>query len=112
MVKVPFGKGDRIRTGYVIGLADEPNYDIDKIKNIQEVSKGAISIESKLIRLAAWMKERYGCTMISALMTVMPVKEKVRERKTEIDIKDSIPEFQPVEALEPQQEKVVKLKFT
>ena len=107
VVKVPFGKGDRIRTGYVIGLADEPNYDIDKIKNIQEVSKGAISIESKLIRLAAWMKERYGCTMISALMTVMPVKEKVRERKTEIDIKDSIPEFQPVEALEPQQEKVV-----
>ncbi len=107
VVKVPFGQGNRIRTGYVIGLADEPNYDIDKIKNIQEVSKGAISIESKLIRLAAWMKERYGCTMISALMTVMPVKEKVRERKTEIDIKDSIPEFQPVEALEPQQEKVV-----
>ena len=25
VVKVPFGKGNRVRTGYVIGLADEPN---------------------------------------------------------------------------------------
>ena len=107
VVKVPFGQGNRIRTGYVIGLADEPNYDINKIKSIQEVSTSAISIESKLIRLAAWMKERYGCTMISALMTVIPVKEKVRERKTEIDVRDNIPEFQPIDELEPQQQAIV-----
>ena len=107
VVKVPFGQGNRIRTGYVIGLADEPNYDINKIKCINEVSTNSISIESRLIRLAAWMKERYGSTMISALMTVMPVKEKVRERKTEIDIKDSIPEFQPIDELEPQQQAIV-----
>ena len=79
VVKVPFGKGDRVRTGYVIGLKDEPVYDKAKIKSIIEVSEKAISIESRLIRLAQWMKEKYGCTLISALMTVMPVKEKVRE---------------------------------
>ncbi len=107
VVKVPFGQGNKIRTGYVIGLADEPNYDINKIKEIDEVSSNSISIESKLIQLAAWMKEQYGCTMISALMTVMPVKEKVRERKAGVDIKENIPEFQPIDKLEKQQQEII-----
>ena len=107
VVKVPFGKGDRVRTGYVIGLKDEPVYDKAKIKSIIEVSEKAISIESRLIRLAQWMKEKYGCTLISALMTVMPVKEKVRERKAGIDIRESIPEFRPIDQLEKQQQKIV-----
>lgn len=108
VVKVPFGQGNKIRTGYVIGLADEPNYDIDKIKAISEVSANAISVESKLIKLAKWMRDTYGCTMISALMTVMPVKEKVRNRKTEVDIRENIPEFQPIEELENQQKEIVE----
>lgn len=107
VVKVPFGKGNSVRTGYVIGLADEPNYDITKIKSIVEISAGAVSVESSLIKLSAWMKERYGSTMISALMTVMPVKESVRTRKSSVDIKDNIPQFQPIDALEPFQQKVV-----
>ena len=108
VVKVPFGKGDRVRTGYVIGFADEPNYDIDKIKDIQSVSQNAISIESKLIKLAKWMKEYYGSTMIASLMTVMPVKEKVRERKIGVDIKENIPSFSPIGELEEQQRAVVQ----
>ena len=108
VVKVPFGKGDRVRTGYVIGFADEPNYDIDKIKDIQSVSQNAISIESKLIKLAKWMKEYYGSTMIASLMTVMPVKEKVRERKIGVDIKENIPSFSPIGELEEQQRAVVE----
>ena len=27
VVKVPFGNGNRVRTGYVIGFADEANFD-------------------------------------------------------------------------------------
>ena len=108
VVKVPFGQGNRLRTGYVIGFADEPNYDIDKIKDIQSVSQNAISIESKLIKLAKWMKEYYGSTMIASLMTVMPVKEKVRERKIGVDIKENIPSFSPIGELEEQQRAVVE----
>ena len=108
VVKVPFGQGNRLRTGYVIGFADETNYDIDKIKDIQSVSQNAISIESKLIKLAKWMKEYYGSTMIASLMTVMPVKEKVRERKIGVDIKENIPSFSPIGELEEQQKAVVE----
>jgi primosomal protein N' (replication factor Y) len=106
-VKVPFGQGNRTRMGYVIGLADEPNWDIDKIKDIIEVSEHSLSVESKLIQLALWIKETYGSTMIAALRTVMPVKERVRERKTQIDILESVPEFSPIGELEEQQQEVV-----
>ena len=107
VVKVPFGNGNRVRTGYVIGFADEANFDESKIKDIKEVAKNSLSVESKLIKLAQWMRDTYGCTMISALMTVMPVKEKVRQRKTDIDIHEQIPEFQPIEQLESQQQDIV-----
>ncbi len=93
--------------GYVIGFADEANFDESKIKDIKEVAKNSLSVESKLIKLAQWMRDTYGCTMISALMTVMPVKEKVRQRKTDIDIHDQIPEFQPIEQLESQQQEII-----
>ncbi len=107
VVKVPFGNGNRVRNGYVIDLADEPNWDVDKIKDIKAVSENALSIESKLIKLARWMKKTYGCTMISALKTVMPVKEKIREQKGRVDTRDLIPEFRPIEELETAQQEIV-----
>ena len=35
-----------------------------------------MAIEARLIALAAWMKEQYGGTMIQALKTVLPIKQK------------------------------------
>lgn len=83
-VEIPFGRGNHIRTGYVIGISDEPNYDVDRIKPVHRIIENQIPVEGQLIRLAAWMKETYGSTMYQALKTVMPVKETVRpvEKKT------------------------------
>ena len=83
-VQVPFGKGNHLRTGYVIGMSDEPQYDVEKIKSIHSIVERQVPVEGQLIRLAAWMKETYGSTMYQALMTVMPVKKKIRpvEKKT------------------------------
>ena len=78
-VLVPFGMGNRIRTGYVVGISEEPSYDLSKLKKIEGIKEGAIPIESSLIQLAAFIKERYGSTMIQALTTVRPVKEQVRQ---------------------------------
>lgn len=77
-VSIPFGRGDHIRRGYVIDIVDTPSYDIDKMKNIDSVREGSVAIESTLIELASYMKNQYGSTMINALKTVMPIKEKVR----------------------------------
>ncbi|MCR5421473.1 MAG: primosomal protein N' [Lachnospiraceae bacterium] len=80
-VSVPFGKGNKIINGYVLELTDSPVYDPDKIKEIEEINTDNRLVEYKLIKLAYWMKKRYGSTMINALKTVLPVKRKVREKE-------------------------------
>lgn len=81
VVTVPFGKGNTVRKGYVIGISTEAKYDASRTKEIQGVSTDGETTESRLIALAAWMKETYGSTMIQALKTVLPVKDKVRAKK-------------------------------
>ena len=82
-VQIPFGAGNHLRQGYVMELTDEAEYPPEKMKEIKGVVKDGISVESDAIRLAAWMKQNYGSTMIAALKTVLPVKQavKLKEKK-------------------------------
>ena len=79
VVSVPFGKGNREIDGYVIGITDTPQFDENRLKCIHSIKSDEKTTESSLIVLAEWMRERYGSTMIQALKTVFPVKEKVRQ---------------------------------
>ena len=79
-VQVPFGRGDTQRKGYVIEITDEPNWDVDKIKEITGVSTDVVSAEDISIKLAAWMKRYYGSTMIAALKTVLPSGKKMKRQ--------------------------------
>ena len=79
-VIVSFGKSDRKIRGYVVGFSEKPDYAPEKIKPILEIDEKGMAIESRLVRLAAWMKEAYGGTMIQALKTVLPIKKKEQER--------------------------------
>ena len=76
VVTVPFGKGNTVRKGYVIGISTEAKYDASRTKEIQGVSTDGETTESRLIALAAWMKEHYGGTMIQSLKTVLPIRQK------------------------------------
>ena len=80
-VKVPFGSGGRTIRGYVIQITEYPSFEIEKMKEILEVEDNGNSIECRLIALAAWMRKQYGSTMIQALKTVLPVKQKVKQRE-------------------------------
>ena len=79
-VEVPFGKGNRLTRGYVIGFAEQCDYDPAKIKEIQDISQKGIAIEGKLVALAAWMKDHYGGTMIQALKMVLPIRQQEKEK--------------------------------
>lgn len=83
-VNVPFGKGNTMRKGYVMGISDKTDYDPAKIKNLHSIAKGDVSAEDRMIKLAAWLRRTYGGTMIQALKTVMPAKQSVKtlEKKT------------------------------
>lgn len=77
-VIIPFGKADRRTKGYVTALSETCDYDLSKVKEIEDISRESVAIEAKLIALAAWMKEHYGGTMIQALKTVLPIRQKER----------------------------------
>ena len=79
-VLVPFGNGNRRTKGYVTGISETCDYDLSKVKEIEDISREGVEIEAKLIALAAWMKENYGGTMIQALKTVLPIKQKENAR--------------------------------
>ena len=83
-VLVPFGSGGRKLCGYVIELTDQAEYDVRKIKEITEICKDSVAIESQLIALAFWMKKNYGGTMNQALKTVIPIKQKTAAKEKRI----------------------------
>lgn len=76
VVEIPFGKGDARRTGYVIGLTGESSCEEAKVKEILKIRSTEETTQSRLISLAFWMKETYGGTMLQALRTVFPIREK------------------------------------
>lgn len=83
-VQVPFGAGNKLLTGYVVAIKDRPEFDPARIKEIEGIAQGGVSIEERQMRLAAFLKRNYGSTMIQALKTVLPAKQSVKalEKKT------------------------------
>lgn len=77
-VQIPFGKGNKLRTGYVVDITDTPDYPEDKIKEINQIVTENLPMEARSIELAGWMKKRYGGTMIQAMKTVLPVKQEMK----------------------------------
>ncbi len=77
-VSVPFGRGSHMRSGYVVSFSENPVFEKERIKEIADIYEGAVAVEDSLIELAAFIREQYGSTMINALKTVMPIREKVR----------------------------------
>ena len=77
-VQIPFGTGNRKRKGYVIEITGKNEYPEEKIKEIDGIITDNLPAEADAIRLAAWMRQTYGSTMIAALKTVLPVKRAVK----------------------------------
>ncbi len=75
-VRVPFGNGNQERTGYVVDISVEPDYPPEKIKAVSAVDEKGMTVESRQIQIAYWLKSQYGSTTIAALKTVLPVKQK------------------------------------
>lgn len=83
-VTVPFGAGNKRLKGYVTAIKDMPEFDPGKIKDIEGIAVGGVSVLDKQLLLAAYLKRNYGSTMIQALKTVLPAKQSVKalEKRT------------------------------
>lgn len=80
-VQIPFGAGSHLRQGYVIEVTDKAEFPDEKQKEVAGIVTGSMPVETDAIKLAAWMKENYGSTMIAALKTVLPVKQTMKHRE-------------------------------
>lgn len=80
-VNVPFGKGNKMITGFVVHLTSEAEFDVSRMKEIDSIVDENVAVEGKMIQLAAFIRKNYGGSMNQALKTVIPVKESVRTRE-------------------------------
>lgn len=78
-VEIPFGSGNKLRKGYVVGLSDRCNWDPAKMKSIHRIVVDSTVAQDKQIQLAAWIKKNYGATMIQAIKTVIPARKSVKK---------------------------------
>ena len=90
VVKIPFGRGNRIVKGYVMDIGSEPKCEKDLLKDLAGAEVDARDQEARLVALAGWMKERYGCSMAQALRTVIPIRRRIRPKEEkEVCLKES-----------------------
>lgn len=79
LVVVPFGKGDTKRKGYVIGFSNACEYPDGRLKEIESIASGGTDVTGdNAVRLALWMKQRYGSTMAVALRTVLTSRKQAK----------------------------------
>ena len=69
-VIVPFGGGNSLKEGYVLGFAESSDY--KSLKSIKKIIDEKPVLTQALIELAVWMKERYFCTYSAAIKCMLP----------------------------------------
>lgn len=73
-VLVPFGKGDRLRQGFVFRITDESNEDIDgrSLKLVHSTADSTPLLSEELIMLAEWLQDRCFCSYFIAAKSLLP----------------------------------------
>ncbi len=68
-VSVPFGRGNRLSEGVVLGLeaGEDP-----ALKPVRESLDEEPALDEKMLYLAAFLRERYFCTFYDAVRTMLP----------------------------------------
>ena len=69
-VYVPFSRGNRRSEGVILALSDHSEY--DKLKPISAVLDDAPVLSPEQIKLALFMRERFFCTVYSAIKAILP----------------------------------------
>lgn len=78
-VIVPFGGGNSLKEGYVLGFAESSDY--KNLKSIKRIIDKKPVLTKALIELAVWMKQRYFCTYCAAIKCMLPAGIGVKSLK-------------------------------
>lgn len=72
-VLVPFGGGNRMTEGFVVGLREQAAY-TKGLKSILRPLENYSALTKEQLKLAFWMRENYNCLLIDALCTMIPAQ--------------------------------------
>lgn len=74
-VRVPFGRGNRLKDAYVFSIQPSPdpaeNLDPSRIKKVVQIDEN-LSLTEDLLRLCVWMRRTYLCRYIDAIRCMIP----------------------------------------
>ena len=87
-VKIPFGRGNRLIRGYVMNITDQAAWPIERMKEISEIEKKELPVESKLIQLAAWIR-----ILDEELYGMERVKQRIIETIIQINRTHTLPAY-------------------
>lgn len=72
LVYVPFGKGDKLKKGFVVAVEKKPAEGAHKLKEIVLVASLSPLITAELMALCRFVADFYACALIYALKLVVP----------------------------------------
>jgi primosomal protein N' (replication factor Y) len=77
-VSVPFGQGNRLREGMILSVeaGEDPS-----LKSVQALLDPAPVLSERMLRLAAFVRERYFCTFYEAIRALLPAGLWIRSRE-------------------------------
>ena len=77
-VKIPFGRGNREITGYVISIKNSSDFDASKLKSISGIADKEVPAQGRLLGIAGFIHNRYGGSMNQAIQTVLPIRQRIK----------------------------------
>lgn len=80
-VLVPFGKGEKLEEGFVIGIKEKSDFEVKDIVKIEE------NISDKQIKLARWMSKRYFCNVSDCIKLMLTPGTRTKNKEKRIENK-------------------------
>ncbi len=80
-VLVPFGKGEKLEEGFVVGLKEKSEYEVKEIKKLED------NLTQEQITLARWMAKRYFCNVSDCIKLMLTPGTRNKDRQKRIQDK-------------------------
>lgn len=80
-VLVPFGKGEKLEEGFVIGIKENSEYEV------KEISKLKDNLTQEQITLARWMAKRYFCNVSDCIKLMLTPGTRNKDKQKRIQDK-------------------------
>lgn len=80
-VLIPFGKGEKLEEGFVIGIKEKSEFEVKDIVKLEE------NISDKQISLARWMSKRYFCNVSDCIKLMLTPGTRTKNKEKRIENK-------------------------